>query len=63
MKKSLIASAVAASVVGGQVIEVSASTTYNVKTGDTLYAIALKNNLTVNQIKLTNHLDSNTIYS
>ena len=63
MKKSLVASAVAASVVGGQVIEVSASTTYNVKTGDTLYAIALKNNLTVNQIKLTNHLDSNTIYS
>lgn len=63
MKKSLIASAVAASVVGGQVIEVSASTTYNVKTGDTLYAIALKNNLTVSEIKSTNHLNSNTIYS
>ncbi|MFT8544938.1 MAG: LysM peptidoglycan-binding domain-containing protein [Leuconostoc falkenbergense] len=63
MKKSLIASAVAASVVGGQVIEVSASTTYNVKTGDILYAIALKNNLTVSEIKSTNHLNSNTIYS
>jgi len=63
MKKSLLVSAVAASVVSGQVIEVSASTTYNVKTGDTLYAIALKNNLSVNEIKLTNHLSSNTIYS
>ncbi|MFT8756160.1 LysM peptidoglycan-binding domain-containing protein [Leuconostoc pseudomesenteroides] len=63
MKKSLLVSAVAASVVSGQVIEVSASTTYNVKTGDTLYAIALKSNLSVNEIKLTNHLSSNTIYS
>lgn len=63
MKKYLLVTAVAASVVGGQVVEVSASTTYNVKPGDTLYVIALKNNLSVSEIKLANHLNSDTIYS
>ena len=63
MKKYLLMTAVAASVVGGQVVEVSASTTYNVKPGDTLYVIALKNNLSVSEIKLANHLNSDTIYS
>lgn len=62
MKKSLLVGAVAASVVGGQAITVAASTTYSVKTGDTLYDIGLKNNLSVSEIKLTNHLNSNTIY-
>ncbi|CAM3119520.1 LysM peptidoglycan-binding domain-containing protein [Leuconostoc gasicomitatum] len=63
MKKYLLVTAVAASVVGGQVVEVSASTTYNVKPGDTLYVIALKNNLSVSELKLANHLNSDTIYS
>ncbi|CUW14133.1 LysM peptidoglycan-binding domain-containing protein [Leuconostoc gasicomitatum] len=63
MKKYLLVTAVAASVVGGQVVEVSASTTYNVKPGDTLYVIALKNNLSVSELKSANHLNSDTIYS
>lgn len=62
MKKSFLMGAVAASVVGGQAMTAAASTTYQVKSGDTLYAIGLRNNLSVNDIKSANHLTSDTIY-
>jgi 3D (Asp-Asp-Asp) domain-containing protein len=39
----------------------AAGNTYQVKKGDTLWAIAKKNNITVNQLKSWNKLSSNTI--
>ncbi|UGB29999.1 LysM peptidoglycan-binding domain-containing protein [Metabacillus sp. B2-18] len=39
----------------------SASTTYEIKKGDTLYSLAKKYNTSVSQLKFINHLTSNTI--
>lgn len=62
MKKSLLVGAVAASMVGAQASTASASTTYRVKPGDTLYAIGLQNNLSVNELKALNRLSSDIIH-
>ncbi|WP_314427731.1 LysM peptidoglycan-binding domain-containing protein [Leuconostoc lactis] len=62
MKKSLLVGAVAASMVGVQASTASASTTYRVKPGDTLYDIGLQHNLSVSQLKALNRLNSDTIH-
>lgn len=62
MKKSLLVGAVAASMVGVQASTASASTTYRVKPGDTLYDIGLQHNLSVSQLKALNRLSSDTIH-
>lgn len=62
MKKSLLVGAVAASMVGVQASTASASTTYRVKPGDTLYKIGLQHNLSVSQLKALNRLNSDTIH-
>lgn len=62
MKKSLLVGAVAASMVGVQASTASASTTYRVKPGDTLYDIGLRHNLSVSQLKALNRLNSDTIH-
>ncbi|MFE8699252.1 NlpC/P60 family protein [Cytobacillus sp. FJAT-54145] len=41
----------------------SHGSTYTVKSGDTLWSVAAKNNLTVTQLKSINNLNSNTIYA
>ncbi|MDI6495629.1 LysM peptidoglycan-binding domain-containing protein [Leuconostoc lactis] len=62
MKKSLLVGAVAASMVGVQASTASASTTYRVKPGDTLYDIGLQHNLSVSQLKALNRLNSDIIH-
>jgi cell wall-associated NlpC family hydrolase len=51
----------AASLSGTKPVTTAGTRTYSVKSGDTLYAIAKKNNTTVTQLKSINGLKSNTI--
>lgn len=63
MKKFLLASTTAIALfIGFSVTDAEAATTYKVKSGDTLYRIAMNHNVTVSQLKEWNNLSSHTIY-
>lgn len=58
----LLVSLVSMSSISAFSVEVFASSIYAVKSGDTLYSIAKKHNLSVNELKTLNNLKTNTIY-